>query len=258
MLSTFVIAITAFAASLLTFFSGFGLGTILTPVFAIFFPIDLAIALTAIVHLLNNLFKFLLVGRYIDKAVALKFGITAIIGAFAGAYFLTQLSEIKPLFNYRINDHEFSITPIKITIALLMVVFALFEIIPYLKNIEFKPNKLPLGGLVSGFFGGLSGHQGALRSAFLIRYGLSKESFIATGILIACLIDFTRLAIYFRRFDFAEINGNIAILSITTLSAFLGAYIGSKLLKKITVNSLQIIVTVVLFIIAVLLGLGII
>lgn len=45
----------------------------------------------------------------------------------------------------------------------------------------FPPHWLPLGGLLSGFFGGLSGNQGALRSAFLLKAGLSKEAFIATG-----------------------------------------------------------------------------
>ena len=50
-----IIAIVACGASLLTFFSGFGLGTILTPVFIFFFPLDVAIALTGIVHFLNNL-----------------------------------------------------------------------------------------------------------------------------------------------------------------------------------------------------------
>lgn len=38
--------------------------------------------------------------------------------------------------------------------------------------------------------------QGALRSAFLARAGLSKEVFIATGVVIAVLIDFSRIGIY--------------------------------------------------------------
>ncbi|MGB0431657.1 MAG: sulfite exporter TauE/SafE family protein, partial [Bacteroidia bacterium] len=57
-----IISIVAFATAILTFFSGFGLGTILTPVFAIFFPIDQAIALTGVVHFANNIFKLFLVG----------------------------------------------------------------------------------------------------------------------------------------------------------------------------------------------------
>ena len=57
-----VVCLAALLASALTLFSGFGLGTLLMPVVAIFFPLNLAIAITAIVHLLNNLFKFALVG----------------------------------------------------------------------------------------------------------------------------------------------------------------------------------------------------
>ncbi len=58
----FVICSSAFLASGLTLFSGFGLGTLLLPVIVLFFPIDLAIALTAVVHALNNFFKCWLLG----------------------------------------------------------------------------------------------------------------------------------------------------------------------------------------------------
>ena len=58
-----IITLAAFATAILTFFSGFGLGTILVPVFAIFFPIELAIALTGVVHFGNNIFKIVLVGK---------------------------------------------------------------------------------------------------------------------------------------------------------------------------------------------------
>lgn len=64
-----VICLSALVASGLTLFSGFGLGTILLPVFAIFFPIDVAVALTAIVHLLNNFFKLMLLGKHADKNI---------------------------------------------------------------------------------------------------------------------------------------------------------------------------------------------
>ncbi len=61
-----LICLAAFLASGLTLFSGFGLGTLLLPVMVLFFPIDLAIALTAVVHALNNLFKCWLLGRHAD------------------------------------------------------------------------------------------------------------------------------------------------------------------------------------------------
>ena len=58
-----IISFAAFIIAILTFFSGFGLGTILTPVFMIFFPVELAIGLTGIVHFFNNIFKLVLVGK---------------------------------------------------------------------------------------------------------------------------------------------------------------------------------------------------
>jgi uncharacterized protein len=60
-------------ASGLTLFSGFGLGTILTPVFALFFPVPAAIAMTAVVHLANNVFKIGLVGRDADWGTIARF-----------------------------------------------------------------------------------------------------------------------------------------------------------------------------------------
>jgi uncharacterized membrane protein YfcA len=79
------ICLAAFFASLLTFFSGFGLGTILMPVFALFFPIEMAISLTGVVHLLNNFFKMYLVGKEANWRIVLKFGTPAVVSALIGA-----------------------------------------------------------------------------------------------------------------------------------------------------------------------------
>jgi len=253
-----IISLTALLASLMTFFTGFGLGTILTPVFAIFFPIDIAIALTGIVHLLNNIFKLGLIGKEVNKKVALKFGVPAIIAAFIGAKLMIRLSDLQPLFSYYLFNTELFIYPIKIIVAILMITFAMMEIIPSLKNVQFDANKLYLGGALSGFFGGLSGHQGAFRSAFLLKAGLSKEAFIATGVTIACLVDFTRLSVYFSKFLTSGISDNATYVISATLSAFVGAYFGKKLLKKITLNFLQFMVSILIILLAVLLGMGII
>ncbi|MFI5141426.1 MAG: TSUP family transporter, partial [Bacteroidia bacterium] len=99
-----IISLVALIASLLTFFSGFGLGTILTPVLVIFFPVDVAIALTGIAHLLNNFFKIILVGKQINWQVGIKFGAMAVIGAFIGAELLLRLTNTTVLYNYTIYN----------------------------------------------------------------------------------------------------------------------------------------------------------
>ena len=142
--------------------------------------------------------------------------------------------------------------------AILIAGFAVLEILPAARNMEFDRKFLPLGGVLSGFFGGLSGHQGALRSAFLVRSGLSKESFIATGVVIACLIDVTRLSVYANHLAVGGLRENSLLLVLAVLSAFTGVFIGSKLLSKGTMKSLQVVVTIMLFLIALLLGLGLV
>src|SRR5687767_11310963 len=130
-----ILCVAALVTSLLTFFSGFGLGTILTPVFAIFFPIEIAIALTGVVHFLNNIFKLALVGFHADKRVTLRFGIPAFLFAFLGAFVLVKISDFPPLHSYSISGKEFFITPVKLVVAMLLIVFALMESIPYLKKL---------------------------------------------------------------------------------------------------------------------------
>lgn len=253
----FLITLTAFFASILTFFSGFGLGTLLSPVFMLFFPVEISIALTGVVHFLNNLFKLTLVGRFANKEVLVRFGIPAILFAFIGSYLLWHLSQLPPLFQYTFYGNERYISPIKFVIALLLIVFSLLELSPRFQQLQFDKSKLAIGGALSGFFGGLSGNQGALRSAFLVKVGLSKEAFIATGVAIATFIDITRLSVYASQLSVSILSENQYLLLSATIAAFLGAFLGNKLLKKVTLRFLQLTVAVFLLLMAVALGTGI-
>lgn len=253
-----VVCLAAFITAILTFFSGFGLGTILMPVFAIFFPVEIAIALTGVVHFSNSLFKISLVGRKADKEVLLRFGIPAIIASFAGAWLLLKITNMPSLLEYELWNENFVITPVKLTIAILLIIFSVLEFLPAFRKIQFNRNNLVTGGILSGFFGGLTGIQGAIRSAFLIKSGLTKEAYIATGVVIACLVDFTRLAVYSSGFKEAGPGEHSTLLIAASLSAIAGAFIGNKLLTKITLRFIQVVVAIMLFLIAIALGAGII
>lgn len=252
-----IICIVALVGSALTLFSGFGLGTMLLPVFGLFFPIEIAIILTSIVHFLNNLFKLFVFGKKASIAVILKFGIPAIIFAFLGAYILKLLTNMQPLFQYSITEKPFVIMPIKLIIGILLLIFSIIEFIPKYKNMEFNKKYLPLGGILSGFFGGISGHQGALRSAFLIRTNLSKESFIANGVVLACLVDVSRLTVYLPQIIKKETSIDYQLLTLATISAFSGVYFGNKLLQKTTIKTLQNFVAIMLMSYSILLIFGI-
>jgi len=240
-----LVAVVAFLSAALTLFSGFGLGTILLPAFAVFFPLPVAVAATAVVHLLNNLFKLAMLGRHADRDAVLRFALPGIAAAFAGALVLGALAEQEPLGRWTLGSHEFRVTPLGLVMGLLIVVFAIVELSPRLSRITFPRRWLPLGGLLSGFFGGLSGHQGALRTAFLLRLGLPKEAFLATGIVAAVLIDLVRTATYAAegwQQRFAGHDGMWASVAVGTLAAFAGSYLGRRLLHKVTLRGIQLLV----------------
>ncbi len=237
---TLAICITAFLASGLTLFSGFGLGTLLMPVMALFYPLPVAVAMTAIVHLLNNLFKLSLTAHHAKPGLVLRFGIPAVLTAWAGAQLLDKLSSLAPLLTYHFFHLPASITGIKLLMGGLIIGFSILEISPQFKNLSFDPRFIPWGGALSGFFGGLSGHQGVLRSAFLVKAGLSKESFIGTGVVIACFVDMTRLFVYSKHpsahsFSSAQITSLVA----ATLAAFVGAWLANRFLHKMTLRVVQ-------------------
>jgi uncharacterized protein len=253
-----VICIAAFVTAILTFFSGFGLGTILTPVFMIFFPVDLAIALTGMVHFFNNIFKLILVGRHADRQVLIRFGIPAVVAAILGSWLLLNITEWEPLFTYQLRDRLIPVYPVKFIVSVLLLIFAIFDLIPYFNNLQFNKNKLPVGGALSGFFGGLSGNQGALRSAFLIKAGLSKEAFVGTAVVVSTFVDFTRLSVYATRFATSGLAENLTLVASATVSAIVGAYIGNKLLKRVTLQFIRVFVAILLILISVALGAGVI
>ena len=148
-----IIAIVAFLAALLTFFSGFGLGTILTPVMLIFFPPEIAISLTGIVHFCNNIFKLSIIGKQFNKEVLIKFGIPAVVFAFAGSYSLFFISN-ETLFSHSLFINETDVSYLQFVIAIILIFFALIDLIPFFKKLKFNKSILPLGGILSGFFGG--------------------------------------------------------------------------------------------------------
>lgn len=274
-----LVIIVALCASALTFFSGFGLGTLLMPAFAVFMPVEVAVGATALVHLANNLFKLSLVYKHADAAIFKRFTIPAVISALVGAILLGILSEQGTsagiLHTYTLGNREYSITIIKVVLGLVMIAFAILELSPAFAKLSFDRKHLPLGGVLSGFFGGLSGHQGALRSAFLIRCDLNKEAFVAAGVVTSVCVDCTRLLVY-ALFAFGVVSAGShvtdfgshlratsdkAIWPLVLAGAFaalVGSLIGQRLVKKVTLRSVQLVVGVALLLFGIAMASGLI
>ncbi len=257
MLEYLPVIIAALAGSCLSFFCGFGLGTLLLPAFLLFFPLEIAIAASAVVHMLNNIFKLVLVGKYADWSVIKGFGLMSVVGAIVGALSLTLVSHLSPIATYSMRGAAYNITPINLIVGLIIIGFAVLEVSPRFQKMTFSKRMLPVGGLVSGYFGGLSGHQGALRSAFLMKAGLSKEAFIGTRVVAAMLVDFSRITVYSTQIKSGWTLINPYLVTAATLAAFTGAWLGNKWMKKTELSVINIIISIalVLFGIALIAGL---
>lgn len=247
MLGLVIVATVAFCAALLTLFSGFGLGTLLLPVFALFLPVELAVAATAVVHLANNLFKLALVGRFANRSVVLAFGLPSMAAAFIGAWLLAGMSELPPISSYALGPIHAEVTWPKLVIGPLIAFFALFDLVPRLSGFTVDRRWLPLGGVLSGFFGGVSGQQGALRAAFLVKSGLDRDAFIGTSVVVAVMVDLSRLVVYGTSFigkHFATLGAGAGdevprLMVTATLAAFAGSFVGSRLVRSVTLDVLQ-------------------
>jgi uncharacterized membrane protein YfcA len=223
--------------------------------------VELAVVATALVHGANNLFKIVLLGRHADREVVLKFGLPAVAAAVFGAMTLGWLAGDDSALTVHVNGETVAeVTPLKLIVGLLMIGFAVFELLPRFQRLEFDRRYLPLGGLLSGFFGGLSGHQGALRSAFLAKSGLTTQRFVGSNAVIGFLVDLTRISVYLALFAAA---GGAApgfsdwpLVVTGAAAAFCGVLVGKRFLHKVTMKSVRTLVAVLLFGVGVALLLG--
>ncbi|HAP66502.1 MAG TPA: hypothetical protein DCQ99_01525 [Nitrospinae bacterium] len=234
-------AVTAFLAAALTLMTGFGLGTILTPVFLLFYDVKIAILIVAVVHLLNNLLKFSLFSRHINTEILKRFGILIITGAFIGAFLQGWMNS----------------GAVKVLLGISLIFLGLKEASGLGEKARLPKQIDFIGGFLSGLLGGLVGNQGAIRSAYLLNYNIPKETFIATATIIASIVDVTRIPLYIVNGREIMAN-NMALLFITTISAFAGTFIGKKLFEKISSNVFRLYIAIGIIIIGALLTLRVI
>jgi len=233
--------IAAFLSASLTLMTGFGVGTILTPVFLIFYDVKIAILIVAVVHLSNNILKASMFGKHISVDVLKRFGVLTLIGAFIGAFLQGKMDSYI----------------VKVLLGVVLIFLGLKEATGFGEKVRL-PRKIDfIGGFLSGLLGGFVGNQGAIRSAYLLNYNISKETFVATAAIIASVVDVTRIPVYiFANKD--VLADNVILLLITTVSAFAGTFAGKTFLKKISLKTFKTYVAAMIIIIGALLALRII
>lgn len=220
-------SLAAFLVATVVTATGFGLGTSLTPIFAFVYRTQIAVMLVAVVHFLNNVFRLGLFRQHVDLALIKRFGVLSVLGAFLGSLLQGAIQ----------SDW------LKVLLGVVLAILGSIELLPGLSGWHFPRRFDQVGGLLSGFLGGLLGNQGAIRGAYLVNYDISKESFIATTTLIAILVDSTRLPVYFLT-QWDEIVRAWPLLLSVTLSAYAGTFVGKQLVARVSQRAFKRLVNV--------------
>lgn len=215
LISILLINILTFIASFLGTISGFGLGTIMTPILLSFYNYGSVILFVAIIHWFHNVQRIGLFYNHINWRISLLCGIPSIVGAFIGGMLITSFS------------------------SLLLFLFACFLFFYSVWLMIYPQFSLPdnmstviSGGFITGLMAGIFGVRGAVRSSFLVLFDLSKKSFIATTAVIGLMTDTSRLIAYwFQGIELTPLFRNTLIFVI--IFSFLGAWSGQKVINKI-------------------------
>ena len=235
-LSLPVLFATSVLAGAVAAVSGFGIGSLMTPLLLLWYPAHWAVALVAIPHAVASLVRFLRLRREVDWRVFRQFGIASAVGGLLGALLQASLRS----------------TLLTAVLGILMLVAGATEIIR-------RPIPLPEGrgvqlvaGVLSGFFGGLVGNQGGIRSAALLGFGLSPRALVATATASAVLVDLARLPVYLAARG-SILAAETVLIATATVGVVIGTVIGVPILGRIPVKAYRPIVGILL----VLLGLSV-
>lgn len=175
------ITIMTLLASIIGTLSGFGISSILIPVMSLFYPLPFTLLFVGIIHLFGNIWKIMFFKSGFDWKLILWFGIPGILASYIGASIILNLEE----------------TFLKRSLGAFLLLYIVFVFIQKNWKIPSNTKTSFMGGSLSGFFAGLFGVGGTIRSAFLTAFDLPKATFIATSGMIALFIDVTRIYRYF-------------------------------------------------------------
>jgi uncharacterized membrane protein YfcA len=213
--------------------AGFGIGSLLTPLLALDVGTKTAVAAVSIPHLIGTSIRFWRLRKHVDRKVLWRFGLTSAAGGLTGALLHAWASS----------------RALAMVFGGLLVFAGGSQISGYAQRWRFHGSVAWIAGAASGFFGGLVGNQGGIRSAAMLGFDLRKDQFVATATAIALMVDAARMPVYMvaERHQVAAIW---PVVLAATVGVAAGTVGGARLLTRIPERRFRQIVGVIL------LGLG--
>ena len=196
--------------------AGFGIGSLFTPVFALHYPLKLAVAIVSIPHLIGTAIRFYRLRAHVNRSVFLNFGVLSAAGGLLGAI---------------LSSHANS-PALALVFGCLLIFAGLTGLAGLTERMRFGRKTAWIAGALSGFFGGLVGNQGGIRSAGLLGFQVGKEELVATATAVALIVDGARMPVYFIA-QFHPIVEAWPLIVAATIGVTIGTLWGVRLLRRI-------------------------
>ena len=196
--------------------AGFGIGSLLTPIFALSIGTKLAVAAVSIPHLIGSAQRFWRLRHAIDHRVLWSFGITSAVGGLIGALLHNQAGN----------------RALSIVFGALLILAGASQLTGFMERIRWGRTAAWIAGGVSGLFGGMVGNQGGIRTAAMLGFDVPRDSFVATATAIALFVDAARMPVY-AAVSGRELLGEWRLILAGTVGVVIGTAIGTRLLSRI-------------------------
>jgi uncharacterized membrane protein YfcA len=224
-----LLALVAVVAGAIASVTGFGIGSLLTPVFSLRVPLKIAVAAVSIPHLIATAVRFWMLRGHVERRVLLTFGLASAAGGLTGALLHTRLTS--PMLS--------------VVFGVLLLFVAVMQFTGSSDRMRFGGRVAILAGALSGLLGGLVGNQGGIRSAGLLGFEMPKETFVATATAIGLMVDAARMPVYFAT-ERRDMSSLIAPLVITIVGVVFGTIVGARALRRVPQRFFRPVVAVVL------------
>jgi uncharacterized membrane protein YfcA len=204
---------------------GFGIGSMLTPLLAVQFGMDRAVAAVALPHAVATAIRCWRLRASIDWVVLKRFGLLSAVGGLAGALIYTML------------DADL----LRRVLGALLVLTAVAQFSGLADRWRPRGPMVWLLGLGSGFFGGIAGNQGGLRAAALTAFSLTPAAFVATSTATGLLVDAARTPVYVHTAGGAMLALWLPI-TIATAGVVVGTLLGERVLLGLSREGFRLLV----------------